>query len=1368
MARQRTYSNDTDVTALDRLTGIDALDNSTKNFTIDSIAQLFASTGIADPTKLGFYYTFDSSAATPAVGRIFYRFVSGLENTFAGINQIVFNNIDNTGTNEMPGNNAVPFSRFMDGTDIKLTDVSIASSDNYGIYQVTSVDSSNTGYLILNVTHTASNGNYPNSEVSLAILNSSGTARARGNRIFFGENAPTAQVPAAIDGDIFIRTFTNADDDTQVDLYEYTTAWARTAELSGEQGFQGIGINTITGAAPVVSENTTITVTLTDPSGNTMPADQTFLVPPGSDGFSIENITDNAAMQGPGDPVTITITTNNPAIGTNGVLTFMLPTGAQGIQGFQGVGINTVTGAIIPDGDTNAGDTTVTVTFTNPSGGTVPDPMTFRVQRGFQGIGIASVTGATPVTGQPTTITVTYDNPAGANPDPDTFEVPAGAQGFAPVLTAVINNNVNDTTTVQLQQSIDGGTATNVGGLITIPHGDEIVSGTFDGATDTITFVTRDGEDIAVVLTGFDATFVRTTGNQAIAGLKTFATAPEILADIPSTSNNNTVATTEFVQSHTSANVGNATIDVALGFAGETVQSFTTNQSTDETITLLPSGSSTESQVLLWDHDNQGGGRWELAPAPGANTQRPISVNGVVGLSANSDTALNFVNTTAVGGVSFSPLGGGGQLAATVTLPSVGGAHTIDFVTTDGTRTEGRSEIDFTNVGDGNVDFTAVQDTTNTNLTTVTANVDLSGLQSLPDRTGLGNADIVTTFYSGANNATAVEILASARDIPAAGSTNVNRLPNETVIRTAIDALANPAIIDSSGTPTLATGVTALELNTLLQSRAVKLGANALPVQPGHIAIVSNMGVQYINISGAVQSVTESGPFPDTTWVRVGEVGASSTLVFTGTTLNNVPAGDYVIDTQDPNNSLYYNNSGAAANFTAPVNFAVTGFVRVSDRERAIAGRDGDGNPVNLPIDAGLTFMNQGDSVTGRVTFELTDAGILTGTAPTGAGHTINFRNIGGTEVPGAATINFANTGSVHLTGITAAGATTVVANVVDTVVSQPGNTAPTENSLIQVDTNGDYSYVTAGSHANVATFGTWAFSGQDNIEPESPGQTVNFAAGGNITYTANNTLKELTIADPGSYSDTNTDGYAVEGNFSVSGPVLTFPGGTFHAGTAGGFQNEDINLTHNQQLTEIRFNGVRNATNDGGFVYEYGAITGIPTGWTVNVADGQPFSTTARQNINISIPGGLINPPSNQPGTHRITVAVTYRPTGQTADHNVVTTQDIVVTINRVEDDLLLFYSSNANVTATPGTFTDTDAPRPGTINAVIPTDGDYIYVVVDRDITSVAMSDPATPMLQVTMTETANGVGTENRRIYRSRLSLGAGSHTIALFYG
>ena len=54
----------------------------------------------------------------------------------------------------------------------------------------------------------------------------------------------------------------------------------------------------------------------------------------------------------------------------------------RGPQGFQGIGINTVSGEIQDDGNT-----LVTVTFSNPSGGATPGPMTFIVDQGEAGSG---------------------------------------------------------------------------------------------------------------------------------------------------------------------------------------------------------------------------------------------------------------------------------------------------------------------------------------------------------------------------------------------------------------------------------------------------------------------------------------------------------------------------------------------------------------------------------------------------------------------------------------------------------------------------------------------------------------------------------------------------------------------------------------------------------------------------------------------------------------------------------------------------------------------------------------------------------------------------------------------------------------------
>ena len=121
------------------------------------------------------------------------------------------------------------------------------------------------------------------------------------------------------------------------------------------------------------------------------------------------------------------------------------PEGPAGDQGFQGVGILSV----VPTTTTpSAGAiTTATVNFTNPTGGAVPAPVTIYLPPGLQGetggdggigntgsqgIGIASIvpTTTTPTAGQPTTATITFSNPSGgAVPAPVTIFLPAGTMG---------------------------------------------------------------------------------------------------------------------------------------------------------------------------------------------------------------------------------------------------------------------------------------------------------------------------------------------------------------------------------------------------------------------------------------------------------------------------------------------------------------------------------------------------------------------------------------------------------------------------------------------------------------------------------------------------------------------------------------------------------------------------------------------------------------------------------------------------------------------------------------------------------------------------------------------------------------------------
>ena len=53
MARQNRYEQDPTLSGADRLTGVNATDGQTVNYTIDSIAEYFAQTGGADGSRLG-------------------------------------------------------------------------------------------------------------------------------------------------------------------------------------------------------------------------------------------------------------------------------------------------------------------------------------------------------------------------------------------------------------------------------------------------------------------------------------------------------------------------------------------------------------------------------------------------------------------------------------------------------------------------------------------------------------------------------------------------------------------------------------------------------------------------------------------------------------------------------------------------------------------------------------------------------------------------------------------------------------------------------------------------------------------------------------------------------------------------------------------------------------------------------------------------------------------------------------------------------------------------------------------------------------------------------------------------------------------
>ena len=165
--------------------------------------------------------------------------------------------------------------------------------------------------------------------------------------------------------------------------------WGTPTSLLGQQGIQGIAGtqgNSITienidlGSA---GQESSFDLQIVDASGADVGSPQTITLQPGSDGATITSI--GSTNSGVGTDSIVTVTTDAD---TNNIFTFTIPagaTGVQGIQGFQGDGVevtNTSMGA-------NQGDNS-TVTFTNTdvdpaTGATTQTTETLTVRAGVQG-----------------------------------------------------------------------------------------------------------------------------------------------------------------------------------------------------------------------------------------------------------------------------------------------------------------------------------------------------------------------------------------------------------------------------------------------------------------------------------------------------------------------------------------------------------------------------------------------------------------------------------------------------------------------------------------------------------------------------------------------------------------------------------------------------------------------------------------------------------------------------------------------------------------------------------------------------------------------------------------------------------------------
>ena len=445
MARQQFYPNDSTLNELDRLTGIDSSNNSTKNFTIGDIAEFFASTGIADPSRLSLQYVFDGGASTePGRGKINYNAVPGVDGP-VGVTTVYINRYDDR------GQDSEPLARLLNGSTIKIVDTDSVNNVNYAIYLVRNISQSG-DFITLGVEHIGSAGRLSIAKTSFTLI-SGQIEGVAGVRIYEGTDVPTQGNPLGVtNGDLFLREYPNPDDATQTltDLYgPYNNGWGDPVRLTGatgatgpqgevgpqgpmgDQGFSVTGVTETGGAA--VGDTTTIQFTGDDPDNPNIGGPIT--IQPGVQGG-----------QGPGynnvTAGTATVTELPVTFdGVNGAadVTIDIPRGPDGAQGFSVTGVT-------PTGGANPGDTT-TIQFTgdDPNNPDVGPQITIQPgapgtngtngTNGVQGIGLTPGQTATVVTGggpgQSTTFAFTLEDPAGTTPANVEFIVPPGAQGPA-------------------------------------------------------------------------------------------------------------------------------------------------------------------------------------------------------------------------------------------------------------------------------------------------------------------------------------------------------------------------------------------------------------------------------------------------------------------------------------------------------------------------------------------------------------------------------------------------------------------------------------------------------------------------------------------------------------------------------------------------------------------------------------------------------------------------------------------------------------------------------------------------------------------------------------------------------------------------
>lgn len=263
MARQKNYQVDNTVHGGDKLLITDVVTGATRNLTVDELAAYWAANGQADGSKVGFHFTyvgqdFEAGQAVPSGTYTYTRSETG--GGFSTVTQIYCSGTTRSGVDFGPA------VRYFTNNDLKLTDVSGATSTAYGIYQITAVteiEHVNGNYWQITVNHKgsgSSSGVLPaaaDSEVSISMLGQVDAALRR-NTILEGSADPIVSELAGQVGDIYFRKFQDGGliNTSTVTFSAFPTASLTTVTFTNVGGAQQ-SVNVDWAAAPADERDAT-------------------------------------------------------------------------------------------------------------------------------------------------------------------------------------------------------------------------------------------------------------------------------------------------------------------------------------------------------------------------------------------------------------------------------------------------------------------------------------------------------------------------------------------------------------------------------------------------------------------------------------------------------------------------------------------------------------------------------------------------------------------------------------------------------------------------------------------------------------------------------------------------------------------------------------------------------------------------------------------------------------------------------------------------------------------------------------------------------------------------------------------------------